>query len=165
MCKVLIGLSFLFIEMKELCEAIAKLETSSNFQIYRQGVNLTPPIWNSQRTEWTYHFSMWWMTAHSKQSTTSTSDPPYETARGQSGHITFQCDEWQPIQNSQLKGKCQEISVNIYTFRYQRERLIQNLRCSNQIGSYCHLVVKNGNFTFLLTSSHLEWQCHISTDI
>ena len=30
----LIGLSFLFIEMKELCEARAKLETSSNFQIY-----------------------------------------------------------------------------------------------------------------------------------
>ena len=29
----LIGLSFLFIEMKELCEARAKLETSSNFQI------------------------------------------------------------------------------------------------------------------------------------
>ena len=29
-----IGLSFLFIETKELCEATAKLETSSNFQIY-----------------------------------------------------------------------------------------------------------------------------------
>ena len=28
-----IGLSFLFIETKELCEARAKLETSSNFQI------------------------------------------------------------------------------------------------------------------------------------
>ena len=32
--KMFIGLSFLFIEMKELCEARAKLETSSNFQIY-----------------------------------------------------------------------------------------------------------------------------------
>ena len=29
-----IGLSFLFIEMKELYEVRAKLETSSNFQIY-----------------------------------------------------------------------------------------------------------------------------------
>ena len=38
----LIGLSFLFIEMKELCEARAKLEMSSHFQIYPWGVNLTP---------------------------------------------------------------------------------------------------------------------------
>ena len=37
-----IGLSFLFIETKELCEARAKLEMSSNFQIYPWGVNLTP---------------------------------------------------------------------------------------------------------------------------
>ena len=35
----IIGLSFL-IRMKELCEARAKLETSSNFQIYPWGVNL-----------------------------------------------------------------------------------------------------------------------------
>ena len=28
---------------------------------------------------------------------------------------------------------------------------------------YQHLVVKNGNFTFLLTSSGLEWQFHIAT--
>ena len=39
--KMFIGLSFLFIEMKELCEARAKLEMSSNFQIYPQGINLT----------------------------------------------------------------------------------------------------------------------------
>ena len=32
-----IGLSFLFTEMKELCEARAKLEMSSNFQIYPWG--------------------------------------------------------------------------------------------------------------------------------
>ena len=32
--KTFIGLLFLFIEMKELCEARAKLEMSSNFQIY-----------------------------------------------------------------------------------------------------------------------------------
>ena len=32
--KTFIGLSFLFIEKKELCESRAKLETSSNFQIY-----------------------------------------------------------------------------------------------------------------------------------
>ena len=30
---------------------------------------------------------------------------------------------------------------------------------------YWHLVVKNGNFTFLLTSSGQEWQFHIATDI
>ena len=28
-----------------------------------------------------------------------------------------------------------------------------------------HLVVKNGNFTLLLTSSGQEWQFHIPTDI
>ena len=32
--KTFIGLSFLFIETKELCEARAKLEPSSYFQIY-----------------------------------------------------------------------------------------------------------------------------------
>ena len=30
---------------------------------------------------------------------------------------------------------------------------------------YWHLVVKNGNFTLLLTSSHQEWQFHTATDI
>ena len=30
---------------------------------------------------------------------------------------------------------------------------------------YWHLVVKNGNFTLLLTSSVQEWQFHIATDI
>ena len=30
---------------------------------------------------------------------------------------------------------------------------------------YRHVVVKNGNFTLLLTSSGPEWYFHISTDI
>ena len=30
---------------------------------------------------------------------------------------------------------------------------------------YWHIVVKNGNFTLLLTSSGQEWQFHIATDI
>ena len=30
---------------------------------------------------------------------------------------------------------------------------------------YWHLVIKNGNFTLLLTSSGQEWQFHIATDI
>ena len=42
--KTFIGLSFLFIEIKELCEARAKLETSSNFQIYPWGGKSDPPI-------------------------------------------------------------------------------------------------------------------------
>ena len=58
--KTFIGLLFLFIETKELCEARAKLEMSSNFQIYPGEVNLTLPL---------------------------------ETARGQSEHFTFQCDQ------------------------------------------------------------------------
>ena len=30
---------------------------------------------------------------------------------------------------------------------------------------YTHLIVRNGNFTLLLTSSCQEWQFHIATDI
>ena len=30
--------------------------------------------------------------------------------------------------------------------------------------SYRHVVVKNGNFTLLLTASGPEWQFHIATD-
>ena len=30
---------------------------------------------------------------------------------------------------------------------------------------YSHFVIKNGNFTCLLTSSGQEWQFHIATDI
>ena len=41
--SVFIGLSFLFIETKELCEARAKLETSSHFQIYPLGGKSDPP--------------------------------------------------------------------------------------------------------------------------
>ena len=37
------GLLFLFIEMKELCEARAKLEMSSNFQIYPGKTDNGPP--------------------------------------------------------------------------------------------------------------------------
>ena len=67
----IIGLSFLFIEMKELCESRAKLETSSHFQIYPGGgkSDRPPPIWNCQSTEWTLCFSMSPMRAHLKQST------------------------------------------------------------------------------------------------
>ena len=39
----------------KVCEARAKLEMSSNFQIYPQGGKSDPPIWNCQRTEWTLH--------------------------------------------------------------------------------------------------------------
>ena len=42
----LIGLSFLFIETKELCEARAKLEMSSHFQIYPWGDKSDPPVSN-----------------------------------------------------------------------------------------------------------------------
>ena len=44
--------------MKELCEARAKLEMSSNFQIYRGKTDDGPPIQNCQRTEQTLCFSM-----------------------------------------------------------------------------------------------------------
>ena len=37
--------------MKELCEARAKLETSSNFQIYHWGVNLMDPPFETARAQ------------------------------------------------------------------------------------------------------------------
>ena len=43
--KMFIGLLFLFIEMKELCEARAKLEMSSNLADKPTLANV-PPIWN-----------------------------------------------------------------------------------------------------------------------
>ena len=63
--------------------------------------------------------------------------PPFETARAQSDLFTVQCGQWEPIWNSQLLRKYKEIPVQWQIYRY--------------------LVVKNGNFTFLLTSSGQEW--------
>ena len=39
--------------------------------------------------------------------------PPIKTARAQSELFAVQCDQWEPIQNSQLIGKYQEKSTNI----------------------------------------------------
>ena len=47
--KTFIGLSFLFIEMTELCEARAKLEMSSNFQIYPGKTDDEPPPFETAR--------------------------------------------------------------------------------------------------------------------
>ena len=39
-------------------------------------------------------------------------DPPFETATAQSELFAFQCDQWEPIQNSQLIRKYKEKSSN-----------------------------------------------------
>ena len=66
--KTFIGLSLLFIEMKEFCEARGKLETSSNFQIY-PGKTDDPP--NSKLPEVRLNSSLFNAVneSHSKQST------------------------------------------------------------------------------------------------
>ena len=46
-----LGLSFLFIETKELCEARAKLEMSSNVQIYPGKTDDRPPSQTCQAGE------------------------------------------------------------------------------------------------------------------
>ena len=38
--------------------------------------------------------------------------PPIKTARAQSELFAVQCDQWEPIQNSQLIGKYLEKSTN-----------------------------------------------------
>ena len=63
-------------------------------------------------------------------------DPPFETARAQSELFIVQGHQSEPIQNIQLIRKYKEIPVHIYTYRYQRQRPIPNLRCSTQIGCY-----------------------------
>ena len=72
-------------------------------------------------------------------------DPPFETASEKSDLFAVLCGQWDSIQNSQLIRKYKEIPVQWQIYRY--------------------LVVKNGNFTLLLTSSGPEWQFHISTDM
>ena len=37
-------------------------------------------------------------------------DPPFKTAWAQSELFTFQCDQWEPIWNSQLIGKYKDVS-------------------------------------------------------
>ena len=69
--------------MKELCEAGAKLEMSSNFQIYPGKTDDEPP------------------------------SPPFKTARVLSELFAFQCGQWEPIWNSQLIGKYKEKSTNM----------------------------------------------------
>ena len=69
----------------------------------------------------------------------------FETASEKSDLFTVLCGQWDSIQNSQLIREYKEIPVQLQIYRY--------------------LVVKNGNFTFLLTSSGQNWQFHISTDI
>ena len=77
-----VGLSFLFIETKELCEARAKLEMSSNLADEPTLADvLPPPIRNC----------------------------PFETARALSELYAFQCCQWEPIRNSQLIRKYKEI--------------------------------------------------------
>ena len=59
---------------------------------------------------------MWPMRAHLKQlkfsdlppGGKSDPPPPFETVRAQSELFAFQCDQWEPIQNSQLIGKYKE---------------------------------------------------------
>ena len=105
-----------------------KLQVSSNFQIYPWGVKLMalpPPhsklpvhwvnsslfnianespfetvnlqenIWKYQCIEKTYRYQR-------------QMNPPFKTVREQSELLAFQCDQWQPIRNSQLIGKYKE---------------------------------------------------------
>ena len=52
--------------------------------------------------------------------------------------------------------------INIGNFTIPTDILWSRMAISH---CYWHLVVKNGNFTLLLTSSGQEWQFHIATDM
>ena len=68
MLSHVLGLSYSIYE-KTYGDAHAKLEKSSNFQIYPGKTDDRPPIRNCQRGEWTLCCSMWQMRAYLKQST------------------------------------------------------------------------------------------------
>ena len=108
--------------------------------------------------------------------------PPVNTVRAQSDLFTVQCCHW----DSQADiRKYKEIPVHIWRYRHQRQMHYRQVHQINLIARsttmhiyrrqivvkmaishfYWPLVVKNGNFTFLLTSSGQEWQFYISTDI
>ena len=63
--------------------------------------------------------------------------------------------EWQL--SLQLTSRGQGWQFHIYTCIYWSRMAISHL--------YWHLVVRNGNFTFILAFTGPEWQFHIYTDI
>ena len=83
-CQFLVGLSFQFIEMKELCEARAKLEMSSNLADEPTLANVLPPIWNCLMKKWQLCVSILSMRTLLKQSfdekVTGDVLPPCKTA-------------------------------------------------------------------------------------
>ena len=95
-------------------------------------------------------------------------EPPSQNCQSAEWTYTFQCYQWEPIRNSQLIRKYKEIPVhreNRWTppsFK-KCQKAESTLHCS-MLSMRAHLV-KNGNFTLLLTSSGQEWQFHMSTDI
>ena len=104
-----VGLLFLFIETKELCEARAKTwnELKSGRQTY---FGQCPPIWSCLMKKWQLCISIPSMRTHSKQSidekvTGDVLPPPFEHARAQSDLFAVQCGQWEPIWNSQLIRK------------------------------------------------------------
>ena len=74
--------------------------------------------------------------------------PPFETASEQSDLFTVLCGQWDSIWNSQLIRKYKEIPVQWQIYRY--------------IETNAHIDTK---VRLLLTSSGLEWQFHIATDM
>ena len=101
-------------------------------------------------------------------------NPPFKTARAWSELFTVQCCQWEPIQNGQQIRIYKEIPVQIYKHTDTKDRykgkvsftwvkLTFPLYLSRMAILYCywHVVIKNGNFTLLLTSSGQEWHfCH-----
>ena len=84
--------------MKELCEARAKLEMSSNLADEPTLANVPPPpCKTASKNKLTLHISIPSMRTHLKQSIDKkmTGDvlPPFETARAQSDLFTVQCGQ------------------------------------------------------------------------
>ena len=70
-----------------------------------------------------------------------------------------------------MNTPCQSITEALYTaimliciwqFHIITDILLSRMGISH---SYRHVVVKNGSFTLLLTSTGQEWQLHMSVDI
>ena len=93
-----------------------------------KNVNLTLLL-TSSGPEWQLHMSSWSFVSYKKWKSSVKQEqnlkqaqifrftqvklmmaPPFKTAWAQSELFTFQCDQWEPIRNSQLIGKYKDVS-------------------------------------------------------
>ena len=132
------------------CHQWEPIQNSHLIRIYKEGNIPPPPIWNCQRTEWTLCCSMWSMRAHSKQSTN----------RKISGKVSFIQVPWLHLTDSR-------VTSSLFNVVHDSQRQMDppsDIWQTREWPLHCSMV-KNGNFTCLLTFRSQEWQFHMTSVI